>query len=220
MKYFSLFFVLICTIDLVFIDVYPIGRLVSKPLIASSLLAYYIISLEKQHSFIILGLVFSILGDVFLLFTGDTVFKLGLLSFFVMQLCYINYLRKFVTKHKRPAQKIIVGILLLVTIGFNVIMYMHGVDIWWLIMIYSIVLFTMARMAILFPSAKNISSIGVGAILFVSSDLLLAVNKFLTPIVFADYLVMVLYCIAQYLIISGITMDAVAYFKSRKNSVN
>ncbi len=220
MKYFYIIFALICIVDLAFIDLYPIGRLVAKPLIVSSLLCYYIISLEKQHSFIILGMVFAIIGDVFLLFSGDTVFKLGLLSFLLMQLCYINYLRKFRLKQSNTIHKVLILILFIVTLVFNTMIYINGVEIWMLIAIYSIVLLIMASLAILFPTKGGISGIGIGAVIFVLSDLILAIDKFLFPVVLSEYLVMITYCIAQYLIISGITKDAVAYFESKKRSVN
>jgi uncharacterized membrane protein YhhN len=44
----------------------------------------------------------------------------------------------------------------------------------------------------------------VGAIIFVSSDSILAFNKFYEPVVLSSFLIMITYLVAQYLIVSGI----------------
>jgi uncharacterized membrane protein YhhN len=44
----------------------------------------------------------------------------------------------------------------------------------------------------------------IGAIVFVSSDSILAFNKFYAPITHASFFIMVTYCMAQYLIVKGI----------------
>jgi uncharacterized membrane protein YhhN len=42
-----------------------------------------------------------------------------------------------------------------------------------------------------------------GAVLFVLSDSLLAINKFYQPLAFAGTLIMLTYCAAQYFIVMG-----------------
>jgi uncharacterized membrane protein YhhN len=42
------------------------------------------------------------------------------------------------------------------------------------------------------------------AVLFVSSDSLVAFNKFYNPLVLSSFIIMITYLIAQYLIVSGI----------------
>ena len=44
----------------------------------------------------------------------------------------------------------------------------------------------------------------IGAILFVSSDSILAFNKFYAPITQASFYIMITYCMAQYFIVAGI----------------
>jgi uncharacterized membrane protein YhhN len=44
----------------------------------------------------------------------------------------------------------------------------------------------------------------IGAVLFVSSDSLVAFNKFYHPLVLSSFIIMITYLIAQYLIVSGI----------------
>jgi uncharacterized membrane protein YhhN len=44
----------------------------------------------------------------------------------------------------------------------------------------------------------------IGAVLFVSSDSLVAFNKFYNPLVLSSFIIMITYLIAQYLIVSGI----------------
>jgi uncharacterized membrane protein YhhN len=48
----------------------------------------------------------------------------------------------------------------------------------------------------------------VGALLFIMSDSLLALNKFLVPIPYAGVIVMSTYVAAQYLIVEGVIADA------------
>jgi len=44
----------------------------------------------------------------------------------------------------------------------------------------------------------------IGALIFMLSDTMLAINKFLEPIAYANVLIMITYIVAQYLIVSGL----------------
>ncbi len=192
----------------------PHARMVIKPLICASLLAWYISRLPKQHSLMILGLTMAVAGDVLLLFETDLFFKLGLLAFLVMQLCYIGYLRQFKDKILGPTQKYLIGIVAICLLGFISAGFYYTIDALYLVLIYALVLGYMAYTAIQFPRLdKSISIIGIGAFLFMISDLILAINKFFTPFILAPYLIMITYMIAQFLIVKGIGDDAVHYFK-------
>lgn len=213
MKKFLILYSFIVLLDLVFIDLFPLGRLVVKPLIVGSLLTHYIINVPKQHSFIILGLVFAMLGDVILLFDGSNYFKLGLGAFLIMQLCYIKYLKPFATKSPNKTQLFFMLMLLLTLLIFCGYMLLSEANEKYLVVIYALVLSLMGYFAILFPRKnKKISFVGVGALLFIFSDLVLGVNRFVHSIMFSEYLIMVLYCAGQYLIIHEIAMDAKAYW--------
>jgi uncharacterized membrane protein YhhN len=75
------------------------------------------------------------------------------------------------------------------------------------IFVYAIVLSTMLLFAFkgyLKWSKPSGIYILLGAIIFVSSDSILAFNKFYEPIRFSSFLIMATYLIAQYLITAGI----------------
>ena len=57
-------------------------RLLTKPLIVSSLLLYYIaVAGDHQQPLVMLGLIFALLGDIFLMFDYPMFFQMGLASF-------------------------------------------------------------------------------------------------------------------------------------------
>ncbi|MFM8740122.1 MAG: lysoplasmalogenase family protein, partial [Cytophagales bacterium] len=53
-------------------------------------------------------------------------------------------------------------------------------------------------------SDKSFFLVMLGALLFMVSDSLLAVNKFLNPFEFSGIAIMATYCAAQYLIVEGL----------------
>jgi uncharacterized membrane protein YhhN len=73
--------------------------------------------------------------------------------------------------------------------------------------IYMLVILTMATTAYLRKNSVNILSYGLvflGALFFMISDSILAINKFHQPIPWSDISIMATYAIAQYLIVLGI----------------
>ena len=96
---------------------------------------------------------------------------------------------------------------ILVGTGFVVVLYpsLGGLRI--PVMLYALVLTLMVVSAIFRMELTNRKSFGLvltGALLFMTSDLLLAINKFFSPIAHASLLIMCTYCVAQVLIVQGI----------------
>ena len=148
---------------------------------------------------VIAGLLFSMTGDVFLMLPMD-LFIAGLLSFLVAQLIYT-----YAFGSGRPLQHKF--ILMLPFLIYGVLIYvillpgLNGMEI--PVAVYIVVIMTMAWTAWDQWSQKRTrwALIAViGAVLFVISDSILAINKFGEPFIAARALTLSTYYSAQWLI--------------------
>ncbi|MFD2287422.1 lysoplasmalogenase [Pedobacter petrophilus] len=186
----------------------------SKPLIVITLFAwlYSATNLKGRfHKRIFIGLIFSLTGDVILMYSASRsgFFSLGLVAFL---LSHILYIRAFTLDHKsnlnakNPFFLWGTGALIIFCIGL--FFYLQPVlgAMQFAVLIYAIVITFMAIMALNRYGKVNVSSfqlILAGALFFLLSDSVLAINKFSRPIPQAGILIMVTYMIAQYLIVYG-----------------
>lgn len=180
----------------------------TKPLIVGSLIAYFIPHgnhLNKQTKFYTLSaLVFSVIGDMFLL-NPDKFFTYGLIAFLF---AHIMYILVFIKK-RNPKTK---------PFGFIIIILLYGSIVFYFIkdglgkftipvLIYIMVILTMAIFAFWRKETVNKQSyflVLIGALFFILSDSLIAINKFSTPIPFSRTAIISTYAFAQLLLISGI----------------
>jgi uncharacterized membrane protein YhhN len=75
------------------------------------------------------------------------------------------------------------------------------------VVVYMLVILAMVISAYLRKNKANVLSYGLvflGALCFVASDTILALNKFYQPMLWSNISIMMTYAIAQYLIILGI----------------
>jgi uncharacterized membrane protein YhhN len=141
---------------------------------------------------------------------SDLWFFTGVGAFFLSQLAYIMAFRTFSLEPgigyllKKPVFMIpfaayFIGIFLLVLPGLEGIMIP-------IVLTYAISLISMSMAAFnrygRMPG-KQFTILFTGSVLFLISDSLLAVNKFLTEIPYGGFLVMLTYIAAQYLIMQG-----------------
>lgn len=189
-------------------------RNISKPLIVITLLAwlYSTTNLKGRfHKRIFIGLIFSLMGDVILMFSASIsgFFSWGLVAFL---LSHILYIRAFTLDHKsNPNAKnpfFLWGTGALIIFCIGLFFYLQPVlgAMQFAVLIYAIVITFMAIMALNRYGKVNLSSfqmILTGALSFLLSDSVLAINKFSQPIPQAGVLIMATYMIAQYLIIYG-----------------
>jgi uncharacterized membrane protein YhhN len=160
------------------------------------------------------GLIFSWAGDVLLLFESKhpLFFILGLASFLLTHVCYIIY---FLSNHgsnisllkKQP-----VMILFVIAYGIGLFYFLlpHLGDLKIPVLVYAVVICSMllATVHIYFNVNEPSNKLYVGgALLFVVSDSLLAVNKFYHPIYLSGVLIMLTYCMAQYFIVAGFVRE-------------
>lgn len=169
------------------------------------------ISGKRIKALLLFAILFSLGGDVFLLFDqkGGPNFMLGLFSFLMAHLFYI-VLFLHIKKSHRPQRSwnawIISSLLVYVTVLFYLLSPNLG-ELKIPVVIYALVLSTMLISAMhAFHFTNNTGRwVIIGAFLFVMSDSLLAINKFYTPFAFAGLAIISTYALAQYLIITGVT---------------
>lgn len=176
----------------------------TKPLLMPLLMWGYFLSvpgrLMKYDIFMLLGLLFSLAGDVFLMLRKEEFFVFGLASFLMAHVFYIllftasnafNVYRAlpfliysgvffFILKDKLPG-----GLLLPVAVYSFVIAWM---GVW-----------AANRVA----GVRSYYLVLSGAVSFIVSDSLIAFGKFIHEIPYASFWIMTTYGLAQYLIVEG-----------------
>jgi len=176
-------------IPLLSISVFLSGKMESKPLLISAMF-------------------FSWIGDVVLLFANQGViyFIIGLVSFLIAHLFYIilfSKLQKVINlKYKR-----FIPLVLLYLVGFLYFLWekLGGMKI--PVIIYALVISTMLLVAIkgyFTWNSKSGKLLLIGAVFFVLSDSILAINKFYVPIYLSSFWIMSTYITAQFLIVKGV----------------
>jgi uncharacterized membrane protein YhhN len=188
----------------------------TKPLIIITLLLYFITSGVKKGRVywgVIIALVFSWFGDSLLMYeTLNPIYFIGgLLSFLLAHITYAMVYSKARWKEATtpllPSQKLRHGFT--ITLAGLALIYVLESGLGEMkipVMVYATVLVIMTIMALFrfgFTSIKSFGLVFGGAITFMISDSLLAVNKFLDPFSNSGFWIMSTYCLAQYLIIEG-----------------
>lgn len=186
----------------------------SKPLIVISLMVWLYSSTNLKgrfHKRIFTGLIFALAGDVLLMLqAGRPMFFIyGLIAFL---LCHIFYIRAFTLdhrsnpKHRTPYFLWIVGVFAIFCSGLFFYLQPKLGVMQFPVLMYAIIITVMALMAVNRYGKVNIFSFKLilyGALFFLLSDSVLAINKFTQTIPQAGVLIMATYMIAQYLIVYG-----------------
>jgi uncharacterized membrane protein YhhN len=185
-----------------------------KPLIMLSLVGYYLASVNVRSSVFIRALFFCWAGDVLLLFVKDdeTFFITGLLAFLIGQALYIASYRQHSAKQSpfelMTTQKIRYSLpIVLAGTGLIVILFPKLGGLRLPVMVYGIALVVMVMTALFRYGRTTASSFWFvfgGAVLFMISDSLLAINRFYTALAFGGFWIMLTYIMAQYMIVRGI----------------
>lgn len=185
---------------------------VTKPMLVIFLAAFYRQSVPSVNGRFFLALIFCWLGDVFLLFdrVNEIFFMAGLGSFLLAHLILIFTYRILVTPEDnfKGTQRIRLSFpIILVGSGLVVVLYPRLGELQIPVIIYALALTLMVLQSIFRlgrTNAKSFWLVFLGAVFFMLSDSLLAINKFYQPISFAGVWVMTTYIAAIYLIVSGV----------------
>jgi len=185
--------------------------MVTKPLLIALLITWFISVSNQQSSlryWVVAALFFSWVGDVFLMIpeTANLYFMAGLASFLLAHILYIIFFIR-IRSNRLPTPPWRIGIIVLIaayTISLYIFLLPHLGNLTIPVAFYAITISVMLLMAIhALPLDKQSSSYGfiIGAILFVASDSLLAMNKFNQPFAVADISIMATYGIAQFALV-------------------
>jgi len=162
---------------------------------------------------ILAGLFFSWIGDGLLLFESrnSMFFIFGLASFLTTHIFYIIYFFGIRSPGVSLLKKQPLLILPVVAYGTILVwlLFPHLHDLKIPVTVYATVITTML-ISSLYAYGKINKAAGnayvIGAMAFVLSDSLLAIDKFYHPIPYAGVFIMLTYCAAQYLIVRGFRM--------------
>jgi uncharacterized membrane protein YhhN len=189
-------------------------RYLTKPLITISLMFFVWFTLKRKGRFtnkIIAGLFFSLLGDVFLMFTqlDEIYFMLGLGAFMIAHLFYIGAFYVDCTNKIEVSKRYVLPIFLVfgfVCMTYYTVLRPYLGNMKFPVLFYSFAITLMAITAALRYGKTNTKSFAwilLGALMFLLSDSILAYNKFVEHIEIGDLLIMITYMLAQFLIAIG-----------------
>lgn len=211
-----LIFTVICLIEIYSLaKASPLLEQLVKPLIMITITVYFIIYSRRNHRLFlpsVVAFLFSLAGDVLLMFSAlnDLFFLVGLAAFLLSHLFYII---TFMTKEpgKRKLQGTFGFMHLLVILSallLYILLFPHLEGVMKIaVFLYTTAITTMVMTAL---ERKHRVSPGsyqlvlLGALLFMISDSLLAVNRFWFEIPYSNIMVMATYMPAQYLIFWGL----------------
>ena len=207
-------FLLIATINLLLIvlDYATITRFL-KPFLMPLLFLYvYYQEAFSTKKFLLLGLTFSWIGDILLLFAakGELFFIAGLLSFLTAHVFYIYLFSKLGTTEAYKKNLVFWAGFIMIVLYLQSLLALLLPKIGTLkipVSVYAVTISVMLAFAWRGYFSWNPSTrffILFGAMAFVASDSLLAINKFYSPFEYASFLIMATYLAAQYGIVSGV----------------
>jgi len=211
-KTFNVLFILLVLADLValqFLNM-PEIRYFTKPAIVGSLIVLLLgkhFRKKRLKNAMLGALLFSIVGDLLLLFTdnGELFFLLGLLSFLMAHAFYILAFvhRGYFDKAPMPW-----GILFILAYALSVYWYIaEGLDYQQpYVVAYMLILVLLAFVALFrksYVSKRSYQWVLAGALFFMLSDSVLAVNAFKTAIPYAGIAIMLTYALAQWFLVHG-----------------
>lgn len=212
-KRFSFLFIIILITELISGNTQKLLILhyIAKPSLLIALIAFFWmqshdLSLKTRKS-ALLALSFSLIGDTLLMFVDQSVhfFISGLIAFLIAHVFYI-----FIFLNSRNTSKN--------ASGFIVLMLLYGLSLFYFlkngledmllpVIIYMLVILTMSTLSFLRYGKVNRLSFNFvffGAILFMISDSLLALNKFYKPLPWSNISIMLTYALAQLSLVFGI----------------
>lgn len=181
----------------------------TKPLLMISLGVFYFLKTKdnftSKDKIMLSALLFSCFGDTFLMFQGQNpnFFLFGLGSFLLAQLAYAFIFHKeSKSQYLKRTPFLLYSVLL-----FNYLINDIPRDFRIPVGVYTLAITLMGIKAMeRQTNSKSYLFVIIGAITFIASDSLIAINKFAFKIPFSDVWIMATYIIAQYLIVEGILL--------------
>ncbi len=211
--YFSILFFIIVFAELICSSIKSLTTIhyITKPLILLLLIVLFITQSKhlslKTRKFAILALLFSLIGDILLMFVNksDLFFIGGLVAFLLAHTMYI-----IVFLNKRNSKSLSIPFVVVLMIYAFVLFYVLRNSLGELlipVIVYMLIILTMVISASLRKdrvSKFSYNLVFIGALFFMISDSILSLNKFYQPIPLSNIGIMLTYAIAQLFIVLGI----------------
>lgn len=204
-------FLLVSILDIIGI-IFNIDSLtfIFKPFILLSLLFLYSHSVHTRNKWYAMALIFSFFGDVFLLYSGENVFKFGLGFFLIAHLLFITIVVKRIKKV--TLLNSFLAIIPFTIVLFLLLFILKGSlkELFVPVIVYGIVICLFGAVSFidfLNTKSKKALLMFIGSVVFIASDSVLAINKFYFTALIFQVIVMVTYITAQYLIYRSMILD-------------
>lgn len=175
----------------------------AKPMLLTLLAVVYLVSVKKPNFWYVLGMFFCFIGDVLLMFKGANFFMYGIAAFLLAHVVYIKITAGFLPKEL--TSKMITSAFPFVFF-FAILMYLIYDNLGEMlipVVVYGVTISTFGSVAFLnYREEKSTENLWlfVGAIIFILSDSLIALNKFYQPNEIYGVSIMITYILAQFLI--------------------
>lgn len=184
-----------------------------KPILIPFLISIVAISDKfPTQKILLFALFFSWIGDVLLLFSDkhSLFFIFGLVSFLIAHLLYVLLFHKQTKINRNKIYLRFIPIVVIYLLGILSILWSSLNEMKIPVSLYAFVISTMLLMSIKsyfeWKKPANLLVL-IGAVLFVVSDSILAINKFYTPIPLSSFLIMSTYLAAQFFIVKSVLMN-------------
>ena len=205
---------------------------VFKPMLMPLLIWFVWINTKQQNEsggwtglikWLFAALFFSWLGDIFMIFQHDYEigFLLGLGNFLIAHICYIFAFGKTPSPTSNSPKDILrqKPYLLLPFLAYAAVLlymlYPNLGEMFVPVLVYASIISLMAIFAVRRygkVNARSFHLVWIGALIFIASDSIIAIHKFLVDIPYSYIWIILAYCLGQYFIAIGIL--------SQRNSVN
>lgn len=204
-------------ISIVYLSIILLGHEAIAWFLKPLLLPFLLFSVYRFEKFptknlLLSALTFSWIGDVILMFAdkGELYFIFGLASFLISHVLYIVLFSKQgnTTDYRKNIIFWIAFILIILYLkSMLTLLFPKLGDLKIPVSIYALTISTMLLVALKgYFSWKKPANISIlfGAMFFVTSDSILAINKFYEPLPYATFLIMFTYLVAQFALVVGI----------------
>lgn len=172
------------------------GSFVMKAIPALSMAALLFLDGRKYYKFMGIGFIFSALGDIALDLDRVKYFVFGLAFFLVAHLFYSFTF--FKVAEKKIISPLKISIVIVFAFGMGILLWPKLGTLKIPVMIYLSVIALMTISSSLFESKNNIAYLG--AWIFMSSDAMIAINKFLEPFPYARFAIIITYYVGNFML--------------------
>ena len=202
-KALTLLFFTVSTLDIIGVGLNnSLLQTIFKPMIILTLIALYYFTVEKKNNWYLLALVFSFLGDVFLM-DKNNLFLYGIGAFLITQILYIFIIVKQMEKPSNFHKYLYAFLFVNYVVYLLTLLKPNLGNLFYPVLVYGITISVFGLVATLnYVTKRTLPSryLMLGAILFIASDSMIALNKFHVAQTFYPVMIMITYVLAQYLI--------------------